>query len=89
MIIKFKIFEKFNQNFKNGETIICIDDSESITLKYGEKYIVRDFIHALSDLISICDLDKNDCGLWGYWRFIKLKDFEQYELERNTNKYNI
>jgi len=80
-----KEFENFNKDFKKGEKVLCINNESTPKLKYGEKYIVM----KAGQNIRICDLDKNDIGYWGKFRFIKPEDFEKWLITNKLNKYNL
>jgi len=87
-MIYLKEFENFNTDFKKGETVLCINDESTPKLKYGEKYIVTED-YGTGHNIRICDLDKNDIGYWGKFRFIKLQDLEKWLITNKLNKYNL
>jgi len=85
-------FEIFDQNFENGDIVLCIDDSNKggsngDELKFGKKYQV---IGTDYPLICVRNLKNNKSQNWYKHRFIYPKDFEEWTIENDAkNKYNL
>jgi hypothetical protein len=86
--------DTFKRDFKIGDIVICVDDSDTNELEMMNKYIIVENENispfGSNDMIALKKYNSTiSIGSWFKKRFIKEKDLENWKIKDNINKYNL
>jgi hypothetical protein len=91
-IKKYELNIDYNQDFQEGDIVVCIDDRAfEEGLEIGKEYIITYKVGARNVRVKELNApDKfNDQEIYSIRRFLYPEDYKEYLIEKEAEKYNL